>query len=192
MKVLSHPNLCLIPALIFNLIIMNILIWNYRGALNPSFQRVIRDMVRPHLPTIMVITETKVSRDRAKGIADRLPIDGASFANSIGLFGGLWVLWDSNQVAVTELSSTEQEIHLLVTPNVSQSTWLLSVVYANPRVAERRLLWDNLCLVSNLHSLPWVIAGDFNEVLICEDKFGGRPINIVELSSFKIAWIIVK
>ncbi|XP_075670276.1 uncharacterized protein LOC142640060 [Castanea sativa] len=65
-----------------------------------------------------------------------------------------------------------------VTSNSSQSTWLLSAVYASLRVAERRLLWDNLCLVSNLHSLPWVITGDFNEVLIGEDKFGGRPVNM--------------
>ena len=32
--------------------------------------------------------------------------------------------------------------------------------------------------VLGLQSLPWVIASDFNEVLIREDKFEGRPINI--------------
>ena len=26
--------------------------------------------------------------------------------------------------------------------------------------------------------MPWVIAGDFNEPLIDEDKFGGRPVNM--------------
>ena len=52
------------------------------------------------------------------------------------------------------------------------------MVYASPRVAERQLLWDNLCLVSNIHSLHWVIAGDFNEVLIGEDNFEGRPVNM--------------
>lgn len=36
-------------------------------------------------------------------------------ANSIGLSGGLWVLWDSEQVELSDLSSTEQEIHALVT-----------------------------------------------------------------------------
>lgn len=45
-------------------------------------------------------------------------------------------------------------------------------------ISERLLLWENLEVVSGLHSLPWVIASDFNEVLMGEDKFWGRPINI--------------
>ena len=66
----------------------------------------------------------------------------------------------------------------MITPNYSSSPWLLSTIYANPRLVERRLLWENLLAVSMLHSFPWVIAGDFNEVLMGEDKYGGRPVNI--------------
>lgn len=66
----------------------------------------------------------------------------------------------------------------MVTPTCSNTTWLLSVVYVSPRFAERRLLWENLIAVFGLHSLPWVIVGDFNEVLVGKDKFGGRSVNI--------------
>lgn len=71
-----------------------------------------------------------------------------------------------------ELSSTEQEIHAIIS-FTSRPSWLLLAVYGSPRFAERRLLWDNLKSVASLHSLPWVIVGDFNEVLIGVDKFGG-------------------
>ena len=54
----------------------------------------------------------------------------------------------------------------------------LFAVYASLRFAERCLFWENLIAVSGLHSLPWVIVGDFNEVLMGEDKFGGRSVNI--------------
>lgn len=87
--------------------------------------------------------------------------------------GGLWVLWDSNQVEVSELSSIEQEIHSMVMDLSSNSSWLLSAIYASPKYVERRFLWDNLSIVAGLHSLSWVIAGDFNEVLLGEDKYGG-------------------
>lgn len=83
----------------FCLLVMNMLIWNCRGALSPTFCNVISDMVRVHSPTIMIIIETKVCGDRAKMIADKLKI----FANSIGFSGGLWVLWDFGQVEVIEL-----------------------------------------------------------------------------------------
>lgn len=79
---------------------------------------------------------------------------------------------------VAKLSSTEQEIHVVVSLSYSNTQWLLSAIYASTRFAERRLLWDNLEAVSELHSLPWMIAGDYNEVLMGEDKFGGRPVNV--------------
>lgn len=47
---------------------------------------------------------------------------------------------------------------------------MLFAVYVSPRYAERRLLWDNLTIVAGLHSLPWVVAGDFNEILLNEDN----------------------
>ena len=36
----------------------------------------------------------------------------------------------------------------------ANAPWLLSAVYASPRLAERRLLWDNLAVVVSLHSMP--------------------------------------
>lgn len=66
----------------------------------------------------------------------------------------------------------------MVSTNAPVQNWLLTAVYASPRYAERKLLWDNLAHVAALHNLPWVIAGDFNEVLMGEDKFGGRPVNV--------------
>lgn len=93
---------------------MKIINWNCRGASNPSFHSFVHNMVQNHSPAIMIITETKISGQRAKDISDRLPFDRAIHANNIGFSGGLWVLWDTTQVVVPELSSTEQEIHTLV------------------------------------------------------------------------------
>ncbi|KAL0001244.1 hypothetical protein SO802_015025 [Lithocarpus litseifolius] len=158
-------------------LIMNMLIWNCWGALSPTFCTNASDLVRVYSPAIMIVIETKVSGDKAKRIAKRLPLDGAIFANSIGFSSGLWVLWDSNQVDVIELSSTEQEIHAIIS-STSKPSRLLFVVYGSPRFAKIHLLWDNLKSVAGLHSMPWVIEGDFNEVLMGKDKSGGRPISL--------------
>lgn len=131
-------NLPLMVILLF-LLIMNILIWNCRGANNPNFCNNVSDMIRRHYLAIMIITETNLSGDRAKGIIDRLPMDGVIVANSFGWSGGLWLLWDSDQVELAELSSTEQEIHAIFS-STANSLWFLFAVYASPRLAERRLL----------------------------------------------------
>ena len=133
---------------------MNILVWNCRGALNPSFQSFVHNMTQTHSSAIMIITETKVNGSRAKEIIDRLYFDGAFHANNIGYSGGLWLLWDQTQVEISILSSTEQEIHALVKDLSSNNSWLLSAIYASPRHIERHLLWDNLSMVAELHSLP--------------------------------------
>lgn len=71
----------------------------------------------------------------------------------------------------------------MVTPNHQNGSWLLFAVYASPRVAERHL-WENLISIAGLHFLPWVVVGDFNEILVGEDKYGGQPVNISRVLRF--------
>lgn len=83
------------------------------------------------------------------------------------------------------LSSTKQEIHAVVKVLNSNSSWLFTAIYASPRSAERHFLWNNLNKVAELHDMPWVIAGDFNETLTAEDKFGGRAVGVNSSLRFK-------
>lgn len=97
-----------------NSVIMSIIIWNCRGALNPSFQSHVRDLVDMYDLAIFVVMETHIGGDKAKEISNRLPFQGAILSNTIGFAGGLWLLWDLDRVDVSNLASTEQEIHVLV------------------------------------------------------------------------------
>ena len=113
-------------------VIMNIIAWNCRGALKPSFQDYIRDLVQIHNPVIMVVMETKVGGVRAKEIIDRLPFDGAICTETIGYAGGLWLLWNSDRVEVEALANTEQEIHAEIKVRSSNLSWIISAIYASP------------------------------------------------------------
>ena len=129
--------------------------------------------------------ETRVGVDRAKGIIDRLPFDGSVHTDTIGFSGGIWMLWDSERVEVTPLANTEQEIHATVKVRNTNSSWLFTAVYASPRTAERHILWNNLIQTAGLHNMPWVVAGDFNEPLSEEDKFGRRAVSVNRSFLFK-------
>ena len=164
---------------------MNILLWNCRGALNPDFKRRIFEMAINHKPAIMVITETRVGGDRAERIIADLPFDGFITTDTIGYAGGLWVLWNKEEAVVTRVAVTEQEIHATVKVCHSNLNWFISAIYASPRLAERRLVWSNLIEIAKLHNYPWLMLGDFNEVLSGEEKFGGNPINLNRALEFK-------
>lgn len=71
---------------------MNIIVWNCRGTLKPSFQKHVRELVYNHNPTILVVMETRIGGESAKEITDRLPFDGVVHMETIGYAGGLWML----------------------------------------------------------------------------------------------------
>ena len=155
---------------------MNILMWNCRGAMKPQFKKTVMDLVEWHSPILMVITKTRMSGARADEIIEALPFDGHVVSDTIGFAGGIWMLWRSDLVQVDVLASTEQEIHTLIRVRSQTLSWLISAIYASPRFEERCILWNNLRMLANMHDLPWALMGGFNEVLFDDEKFEGNPI----------------
>ena len=164
---------------------MNFLLWNCKGALNPDFKKRVLGMIVNHSPVIMVITKTRVGGDRARKIIEDLPFDGSFVVDTIGYIGGLWLLWKKDEVDISMLSFTEQEIHATMKVCSNKLSWLLSSIYASPRIVKRKILWSNVSQVAQLHNMSWLLLGDFNEVLTGEDKFGGRSINLNRALDFK-------
>ena len=78
--------------------IMNILIWNCRGAMKPQFRKTVMDLVEWHNPILMVITETRMSGSRVLEMIEMLPFDGAKVSDTIGFAGGIRLLWKTDLV----------------------------------------------------------------------------------------------
>ncbi|XP_050251981.1 uncharacterized protein LOC126698647 [Quercus robur] len=108
-KLIPPINECPTPDLFF---LTNVSVWNCRGSLKHSFQNHVKELVQNHNPT--VVMEMRIGGEREREITNRLPFDGAIHTNTIGYAGRLWVLWDSNRVALSPLAKTEQEVHLEV------------------------------------------------------------------------------
>ena len=87
--------------------IMNILVWNCRGAMKPEFRKTVMDLVDWHDLILMVITETRLFGARANEIIEGLPFEGAVVADTIGFAGGIWMLWRSDRIQVDVLTTTE-------------------------------------------------------------------------------------
>ena len=102
----------LILVLLSHLSLMNVIIWNCRGALKPSFKIRVGELVQSYNPAILVVIETRVGGDRAREITDLLPFDRAFHTETIGYVGGLWVLWNVDKVDVALLSKLSRKFML--------------------------------------------------------------------------------
>ncbi|GKV05206.1 hypothetical protein SLEP1_g17240 [Rubroshorea leprosula] len=156
---------------------MKIISWNCRGAAKQSFQSSAMDLKRIHNPCIMLILETKISGDQAIAKARALGFPHFHCVDFDGLAGGLWILWNDSEVTLDIVSTNAQAIHATVKvrnhPSLSSDTWFLSGIYGRPVYEIRTILWQELRYLSTMISCPWVLIGDFNDVINQSEKFGG-------------------
>ncbi|KAF7803956.1 reverse transcriptase [Senna tora] len=90
-----------------------VLAWNVRGACNGDFKRVFWELANRNKPNIVVLTETRVGRNRAQNIMNSLGFDSTHRVDPMGYTGGIWILWDSRDINLSIRGSTFQEVHAL-------------------------------------------------------------------------------
>ncbi|XP_074299170.1 uncharacterized protein LOC141630212 [Silene latifolia] len=82
------------------------------------------------------------------------------------------------------ISSQAQVIHTRVTFLPTGVQWWASIVYVFNRIAERVSLWESLNHMSAVVNGPWMVMGDFNNVLAMNERIGSE-ITIAESRGFQ-------
>jgi endonuclease/exonuclease/phosphatase family metal-dependent hydrolase len=57
----------------------------------------------------------------------------------------------------------------------TSKVWRLTGTYGEPRWEDKYKTWDKLRELNQNNNLPWLIVGDFNEILFSTEKEGGNP-----------------
>jgi exonuclease III len=153
-----------------------ILSWNVRGALSAQGRRHLRDLVRQHHPLLIFLMETHCPFSRVAIFWNNLGYDICALSEATCHSGGIWVLKERG--CTYDISIVD--IYFQAVPICVKNTNILwfSAVYASPQMTNRQQLWNYLQdLRSNLTG-PWLLMGDFNEVLMsCEIKGCTFPSN---------------
>lgn len=87
-----------------------------------------------------------------------------------GTGGGLALLWKDN-INIEILESSPNIIDTKVSFKGSYS--FVSFVYGAPAVENRTTFWENVSRIGEGRDLPWLLSGDFNEILNNSEKEGG-------------------
>ncbi|KAL6198467.1 hypothetical protein ACLB2K_028256 [Fragaria x ananassa] len=133
------------------------------------------DLRRIYKFNILVISEPHISGDKALKVVKSLGFSSFTIEDATGFSRGLWLLWDDQQVKLEVVDSNFQSITSVVTES-SNKQWFFTTVYASPDHALREELWVYLDAFNSLCTIPWLLTGDFNELISDADKQGGRAI----------------
>lgn len=149
---------------------MNVISWNCRGLGNPRAVRALWDVVKSHKPNILFLMETLSNKERIKHLCGKLGFDNHWTVECVGRSGGVAMFWNSNVKCVV-FNHGVNFIDAQIT-NVNEVKWRMTGFYGFPERARRRESWDLLKLLASVSDLPWVVVGDFNDMVNISDKKG--------------------
>ncbi|XP_061369324.1 protein GAMETE EXPRESSED 2, partial [Gastrolobium bilobum] len=135
------------------------------GAVKPQFQNSLFLFTRKYKPSIVVILEPRCSGQKASDIIRKSGFKHAFVQEAEGYSGGIWILWNDETGLVEIINHTKQFVHFKV-QNFHVPSFSCTAVYASPREENRKELWDDLLNISLHCNGSWLVAGDFNEILL--------------------------
>ena len=102
---------------------------------------------------------------------------------SDGASGGLLLFW-SSPVVIQAMDIQANFIDVAVC-NTHQNPWRLTCFYGEPKWEDRHLSWGYLRNLKQQTDLPWIVIGDFNEILYSHEKEGGAPRPLRMMQAFR-------
>ena len=152
---------------------MSYIAWNCRGLGNPQTVHELSIMVRKKDPLVLFLSETKLDENRLEVLRYHWRFGGKFVVPSRGQSGGLVMFW-SGCIGVSISSYSQHHIDAVLDYQ-STNAWRFMGFYGSPTVEGKSTAWSILRTLRTHHSLPWLCAGDFNELLSSSEKWGKRP-----------------
>ncbi|KAL5537575.1 hypothetical protein UlMin_045802 [Ulmus minor] len=164
---------------------MNCIVWNVRGLGNQRAFRSLNRLVVDEDPSLPFLCETKLQARQCMNLKSKLGFEGCYTRDCKGRKGGLMLLW-KDTVSMEIMSSSPGHIDVVVSHD--QRRWRFTGFYGDSRVDRRKFSWQlllKLYSIQELSHLPWLVGGDFNEILLDSEKQGGRPRALFHMGDFQ-------
>ncbi|CAK8532356.1 unnamed protein product [Lathyrus sativus] len=154
-----------------------IISWNVMGLNKAGKVREISSSLRNLDPAITVLIETRVKKQKVVGIRKKLKMRGSYMDNYAQHDNGrIWIHWDDNSRQVEFVASTDQMIHCKVNDANDNFMFWMTAIYAQNQLHHRKKLWQDIEKICANQTGPWMLIGDFNNVMKIEDRIGGNEV----------------
>jgi hypothetical protein len=143
---------------------MSTLCWNCWGLGQPQTVQEHVHLVRNVCPAIVFISEIRQQVNRVTNLKGRLGMYNCFVIEGRGKGGGLDLFWN-NSIKISVVLYDLHHIDTLIWDGVHHAAWWGTFVYGEPKTQDRHNMWELLKRLKTCHYAPWLVIGDFNEVL---------------------------
>jgi exonuclease III len=166
---------------------MRISCQNCRGLGNGPAVRGLLDLQKQVDPDILFLAETKMDDKRMVWFKSLLGFPNMVVRNCEGKSGGLALFW-KKQINAELHSFSRYHIDIIITEH-DGFKWRFTGIYGEPATDKREKTWKLLRILNQQLKLPWLCAGDFNEIMYGHEKKGGPPRNQKHMENFRMALV---
>ena len=124
-----------------------------------------------------MLAETWVGREKTEAIIADLGFDSWHLLEPDGFVGGILLMWKSHILDFHVIGEGAQGVYGVVEVRNSSTSFIFTAIYASPKFHIRKHLWHDLETFAQHLNKPWLVLGDFNEVINQSEKLGGRPVS---------------
>nr|XP_023893259.1 uncharacterized protein LOC112005243 [Quercus suber] len=149
---------------------MSCLVWNCHGLGKPCTMNELASLVRAKDPSIVFITETCTDEARLKDVKRKIQFENMFIVPRANRGGGLVLFWKES-VEISVEGSEKNHIDAIINKN-KEHEWCFTRFYGEPDTHRRIESWDLLWILNRKFNIPWLCAGDFNELIRGDEKLG--------------------
>lgn len=164
---------------------MRIVVWNCRGLRNGPAVRGLLDLQKQVDPDILFLSETKLDKRRMEKFKWMLQMGNMIVRDCEGKSGGLALFW-KKEVNLELLNYSKNHIDAKIVEK-DGFKWRFTGIYGEPANDKRNITWKLLRVISQQLNLPWLCAGDFNEIMYNHEKRGGPARAQSQMENFRAA-----
>ena len=161
---------------------LKFLVLNSRGLGLDAAVGELRDLIRSYDPAVVFLCETKQKQKSMERLQWSLGFRHGVCVEGKGKGGGL-ALWWRDGIDVSVRPWCQYYIDAKIT--TEEGPWRFTGIYGEPKKAQRRKTWEVLRYLRAQDDLPWICAGDFNEILRQDEQIGQNDRSEAQMVSFR-------
>jgi hypothetical protein len=145
---------------------------NCRGSRKVATVQELGLLIKTWKSALVFLMETRLSEERIGALMKSLGFPNGEVVAANGLSGGLALFWRRDIIVSLQSKSRSHIDVILSCANLKVRQWRFTGFYGEPRREMRKNNWYLMRFLHAQLDLPWLCAGDFNEVMSAEEHMG--------------------